>query len=121
MDFFVALLVLLLVTAAYGSRRHPRSNGVLDLFGAGFVPYREDRSWPHGVQEEEPRAWSWHDGAGTDPDGTAGPALRAPGLDGDLSDLTDVPTIVELTTSDHPTSGALGDVHVRRSRWPGRD
>jgi hypothetical protein len=121
MDFFVALLVLLLVAAAYGSRRHPRSNGFLDLFGAGFVPYREDRSWPHGVQEEEPRAWSWQTGAGADPVGALGSAPRTADADADPTDQADVPTIVELTASERPMSGALGDIHVRRSRWPGRD
>jgi hypothetical protein len=119
MGFFVAILVLLVVAAAYTSRHRPRSNGVLDLFGAGFVPYREDRSWPHGVQEEEPRAWAWQTGTG--PGGTAGSALRATGLEADPIDQTDVPTIVELTAAERPTSGELGDVHVRRSRWPGRD
>jgi hypothetical protein len=117
MDFFLALMVLLLVAAAYTSRRRPRSNGVLDLFGAGFVPYREDRAWPRGVQEEEPRAWAWQSGAA----GPAGSASVATDLEADPIEMTDLPTIVELTTSERPTSGALGDVRVRRSRWPGRD
>ena len=117
MDYFVALLVLVLVAAAYTSRQRPRSNGVLDLFGAGFVPYREDRNWPQGVQEEEPRAWSWHDG----PDAGPADAPGAAAFDPDANDPTDVPVIVELTAGDASTAGTLGDVQVRRSRWPGRD
>jgi hypothetical protein len=97
MDFFVALLVLLLVATAYGSRRHPRSNGVLDLFGAGFVPYRQDGNWPHGVQEEEPRAWSWQTGSRAMPDPGSDTALDdACGPDGPAA----LPEVLELATTD---------------------
>ena len=77
------LLVVLLATAAMVSlvvsRGTPR---VLDLFGAGFLPYR-DRSagWPRGVQEEAPVAWSWTARDTPDPpdvgshDGLAAPEL----------------------------------------------
>jgi hypothetical protein len=60
MDIGTLLVVLLAAAAMVSlvvSRGTPR---VLDLFGAGFLPYRDGSAgWPRGVQEEEPVAWSW--------------------------------------------------------------
>ena len=28
-------------------------------FGAGFVGYRADMGWPHGVQEDDDFHWDW--------------------------------------------------------------
>ena len=28
-------------------------------FGAGFVGYRSDMAWPHGVQEDDDFHWDW--------------------------------------------------------------
>ena len=60
MDPLDALVLLLILGAAYVLLRGwTMPSGVLDSFGAGFLPYRADDGWPHGVQEEEPRAWAW--------------------------------------------------------------
>lgn len=60
MDIGTLLIVLLVAATMISlvvSRGTPHA---LDLFGAGFVAYRDQSaSWPQGVQEEEPVAWSW--------------------------------------------------------------
>ena len=34
-------------------------------FGAGFVGYRSDMGWPHGVQEDDDFHWDWRPRTGT--------------------------------------------------------
>jgi hypothetical protein len=68
MDIGTLLVVLLAAAAIVSLVVSPGTPRVLDLFGAGFLPYR-DRSagWPQGVQEEEPVAWSWTERERSDP------------------------------------------------------
>ena len=68
MDIGTVLIVFLAAAAMVSLVVSPGTPRVLDLFGAGFLPYR-DRSaaWPQGVQEEEPVAWSWTEREGPDP------------------------------------------------------
>ena len=68
MDIGTLLIVLLAAATMVSLVVSPGTPRVLDLFGAGFLPYR-DRSaaWPQGVQEEEPVAWSWTEREGPHP------------------------------------------------------
>lgn len=60
MDIGTVLVVLLAAAAMISLVVSPGTPRVLDLFGAGFLAYRDrSGSWPQGVQEEEPVAWSW--------------------------------------------------------------
>ena len=88
MDPLDALVLFLFLGATYVLvRGWSIPSGVLDSFGAGFLPYRADDAWPHGVQEEEPRAWRWR-------------MRDVPDLDGNE------PEIVEL---DHAVTGLTLD------------
>jgi hypothetical protein len=68
MDFLTVLVVMLAAVAMVSLVVSPGTPRVLDVFAAGFLPYR-DRSagWPRGVQEEEPVPWSWTQGERLDP------------------------------------------------------
>jgi hypothetical protein len=60
MDIGTLLIVLLVAATMVSLVVSPGTPHVLDLFGAGFVAYRDlSAGWPQGVQEEEPVAWSW--------------------------------------------------------------
>jgi hypothetical protein len=60
MDFLTGLVVILAAAAMVSLVVSPGTPRVLDLFGAGFLPYRDGSAgWPRGVQEEEPVAWAW--------------------------------------------------------------
>ena len=100
MDPLDVLVLFLFLGATYVLLRGwSIPSGVLDAFGAGFLPYRADDGWPHGVQEEEPRAWRWR-------------RRDAPDLDGDE------PEIVEL---DHAVTGLTIDrVAVAGAGWGSR-
>jgi hypothetical protein len=86
MDIGTLLIVLLAAAAMVSLVVSPGTPRVLDLFGAGFLPYR-DRSggWPQGVQEEDPVPWSWTARERQDPPDV--------GSDGDLA----VPELVDLS------------------------
>ena len=47
------LLVFIVGSLGHVSRRVPFS------FGEGFVGYRPDPVWPHGVQEDDDVRWDW--------------------------------------------------------------
>ena len=86
MDPLDAFVLLLILGAAYVLvRGWSIPSGVLDSFGAGFMPYRADDGWPHGVQEEEPRAWRWRRRAAPDPEGSEPEIVE---LDHSATDLT---------------------------------
>lgn len=60
MDIGTLVIVLLVAATMVSLVVSPGTPRVLDLFGAGFLPYRDGSAgWPRGVQEEEPVAWSW--------------------------------------------------------------
>ncbi len=60
MDIGTLLVVLLAAATMVSLVISPGTPRVLDLFGAGFLPYRDGSAgWPQGVQEEEPVAWCW--------------------------------------------------------------
>jgi hypothetical protein len=60
MDILTLLVVIGAAAAMVSLVASPGTPRALDVFAAGFLPYR-DRSagWPRGVQEEEPVAWAW--------------------------------------------------------------
>jgi hypothetical protein len=58
MDLMTTLIVLAGGSLLYAWLNSPRTEGVLDTVGSGFLPYREP-GWPLGVQEEEPMPWHW--------------------------------------------------------------
>ena len=104
----LVLLVLLAIIVPAGRRVAP--HGVLDVFGSGFLPYRPDLGWPAGVQEEEPRAWTFR------PEG-AGPAAPINISDDDDGDAV-APTILELTDGS-PVEQDVHRVVARPVRSPG--
>jgi len=57
MDIRAALVMILVGATIVAWVRSPWTEGALDTFAAGFLPYR-DPGWPRGVQEEEPVPWS---------------------------------------------------------------
>jgi hypothetical protein len=56
-DARVAIVIGSLGFAAVGIRRIDRS--VPFSFGEGFVGYRADVGWPHGIQEDDDVRWNW--------------------------------------------------------------
>lgn len=93
MDLLTVLVVVLAAVAMVSLVVSPGTPRVLDLFAAGFLPYR-DRSagWPQGVQEEEPVPWAWTKRDKPDPpDGGSDGGLAGPELV-DISDAS-VPAI----------------------------
>jgi hypothetical protein len=87
MDIVTPLVVFLAAAAMVSLVVSPGTPRVLDLFGAGFLSYRDPGAgWPRGVQEEEPVAWSWSDGDRPDPpDSGSDGAVSAP----ELIDISD--------------------------------
>ena len=106
----LVLLVLLAIIVPAGRRAAP--NGVLDVFGSGFLPYRPDLGWPAGVQEEEPHAWTFR------PAG-AGQAESTGTSDDDDGDADNTPTIIELAAGSHSTDQEVHFVVARPVRSPG--
>ena len=82
MDLLTGLVVVLAAVAMVSLVVSPGTPRVLDLFAAGFLPYRDRNSgWPQGVQEEEPIPWVWTKRQGPDrPDGGSEESLAAPEL-----------------------------------------
>ena len=103
MDAIFTLVMLGLLVAAFAPMPHRRTGGLLDLFGGGFVRYRGDPRWPHGVQEEDLVAWTVD--ASTPRDRADGPAPIA------NVDETAVPEIIELDTR-----SAVDEPWMRRVR-----
>lgn len=66
MDLIVGLAALAGAIALLAFIASPRTGRALDMFAAGFLPYRGPE-WPQGVQEEEPVPWSWSSTARSDP------------------------------------------------------
>jgi hypothetical protein len=58
MDDFPGLAVILVVIGMVMFVIDPGTGRMLDLFGSGFLPYR-DPGGPTGVQEEDLVPWSW--------------------------------------------------------------
>ena len=59
-DARAAIIVGAFGLAALGTRLIDRH--VTFSFGAGFIGYRSDLGWPHGVQEDDDVYWNWrHD------------------------------------------------------------
>ncbi len=59
MEPLFVLLTFLVVLSSLAPTRRRAKVGLLDLFGSGFLAYRDDGGWPHGMQEEEPPSWTW--------------------------------------------------------------
>ena len=58
---FVGLQVALIVAVAAPLVRvlRDRADRTTMSLGAGFLPYRADMGWPHGVQEDDDVRWNW--------------------------------------------------------------
>ena len=56
-DSRAAMIVGSLAIATYGIRLTDRH--VTVSFAAGFIGYRSDLGWPHGVQEDDDVHWNW--------------------------------------------------------------
>ena len=56
-DVRVAIVVGSLAFVAVGIRRIDRR--ISFSFGEGFIGYRADLGWPHGVQEDDDVRWNW--------------------------------------------------------------
>ena len=56
-DARAAIIVGAFGLAALGTRLIDRH--VTFSFGAGFIGYRSDLGWPHGVQEDDDVHWNW--------------------------------------------------------------
>jgi hypothetical protein len=68
MDILTGLVVIVAAAAMVSLVVSSGTPRVLDLFGAGFLPYRDGSAgWPRGVQEEEPVAWTWTAGGKPEP------------------------------------------------------
>lgn len=82
MDIGTLLIVLLAAAAMVSLVVSPGTPRVLDLLGAGFLPYHDrSRGWPQGVQEEDPVPWSWTTSERPDaPDVSSDAGLPAPEL-----------------------------------------
>jgi hypothetical protein len=91
MDIFVALVAILVGVAMLALIARPQPVGILDVFGAGFLPYR-GAGWPRGVQEEDPVPWSRS--AAGDPDAPT----RGSG---------DGPHLIDIASGDRPTATAV--------------
>jgi hypothetical protein len=86
MDILTGLVVILAAAAMVSLVVSPGTPRVLDLFGAGFLPYRDGSAgWPRGVQEEEPVAWTW----------TAGDDSKPPDVGSD--DGLSAPELIDMT------------------------
>jgi hypothetical protein len=93
MDIFTGLVVFLAAAAMVRLVVSPGTPRVLDLFGAGFLPYRDGSAgWPRGVQEEEPIAWAW----------TAGGKPRPPDVGSD--DGLTAPELIDMTGDAVPST-----------------
>ena len=68
-DARAAIIVGSLGLAAGGIRLIDRH--VTFSFGAGFIGYRSDLGWPHGVQEDDDVHWNWTRRASDARDGAA--------------------------------------------------
>jgi hypothetical protein len=104
MDILSGLVFVLAGFAIVGWVVSPRTARSLDLFAAGFLPYRS-AGWPRGVQEEDPVPWSWSSPA--KPDGPK----EAP-----ESGLERTAEIVEISRADAPGTTAPGASTVVRGR-----
>lgn len=93
MDLLTVFVVVLAAVAMVSLVVSPGTPRVLDLFAAGFLPYRDrGAGWPQGVQEEEPVPWAWTNREKPDrSDGGSDDGLGAPELV-DISDAS-VPPI----------------------------
>jgi hypothetical protein len=70
MDIPSTLVLLLVGASILAWVTSPRTGHALEQFGLGFVGFRS-AGWPHGVQEEEPVHFAFHEPR--DPDAPAGP------------------------------------------------
>ena len=77
MDLLTALVLVATVAALLQWVSSRRTVTVLDLFAAGFLPFRSDDRWPQGVQEADPVPWSWTPAADEAP--TDNPPVAGPG------------------------------------------
>jgi hypothetical protein len=59
MEFLIGLAVFLLGLGMFTLIASPQTGRAMDIFAAGFLPYRGGLEWPQGVQEEDPVPWSW--------------------------------------------------------------
>lgn len=59
-DSRAAIIVGSLAIATFGIRLTDRH--VTVSFAAGFIGYRSDLGWPHGVQEDDDVHWNWSAG-----------------------------------------------------------
>ena len=59
MDIVFGFAAVLMGLGIFRFVTSPTTSRGLDVFGSGFLPYRADKSWPRGVQEEEPVPWTW--------------------------------------------------------------
>jgi hypothetical protein len=66
MDIVVGLAAVLMGIVIIAFIASPTTGRGLDLFAAGFLPYRSKLDWPRGVQEEEPVRWTWPVGSRSD-------------------------------------------------------
>lgn len=109
MDILTGLVVILAAAAMVSLVVSPGTPRVLDLFGAGFLPYRDGSAgWPRGVQEEEPVAWTW----------TAGDKPKPPdigsGDDPSVPELIDMSGDAVPATRVSPSSVVRGLARRRR-------
>lgn len=58
MDIFFGFAAVLMGLGIFRFVTSPTTSRGLDVFGSGFLPYRADKSWPRGVQEEDPVPWT---------------------------------------------------------------
>lgn len=63
---FVGLQVALIVAVAAPFVRalRDRADRTTISRGEGFLPYRAETGWPHGVQEDDDVRWNWSAAAG---------------------------------------------------------
>jgi hypothetical protein len=96
----LAGFVVILVAAALLLRWMPRTAHGLDFFASGFLPYRDPGAgWPHGVQEEDVRPWSWRPANDETSD--------APGA-GQSTGWNSGPELVDIDVVDAPEATVVG-------------
>lgn len=99
MDILVGLVVIL-GAVLFVLRSMSRTANGIDFFASGFLPYRDPGAgWPHGVQEEDVRPWSWRPASDVTSDAPG--AGQGAGRDGG-------PELVDIDVVGAPEATAVG-------------